>query len=280
VPKNLKERKRSNHPFFKGLAFFVHLVNEKVMNDIKAIGFDLFNTLITVEPVAMGEAVGRLINSLKESGLGFDPEVFLTAHKEAAIRFIKETKVDGRETHNRFWISDALTSLGHPVEPDDPLIARAVKAYFSAFFDYCHLIPGTIEMFESLKGRYRLGLLSNFTHAPAARGLIEWMGLTPYFEPILISGEIGYRKPHPIVFEMLVQKLGVERQSILYVGDDVDPDIIGAQQAGLRPIWMTYVKDHHLPVVPGYIKRQEEIPDQEVSRISHWEDFFTLLDKT
>jgi putative hydrolase of the HAD superfamily len=250
------------------------------MDNVKAIGFDFFNTLITVEPVAMGEAVRRLTHSLKESGLLFDPEVFLKAHKEAAIRFIKETKVDGRETHNRFWISTALTALGHPFDPDAPLIAKAVKAYFSAFFDYCHRIPGTIEMLENLKGSYRLGLLSNFTHAPAARDLIEWMGLTPYFDTVLISGEIGYRKPHPIVFEMLVEQLGVEKQNILYVGDDPDPDIIGAQQAGLRPIWMTYVKDHHLPVVPGYIKEQKEILDQLVSRISHWEDFLFLLNRT
>jgi putative hydrolase of the HAD superfamily len=250
------------------------------MGNVKAIGFDFFNTLITVESAAMSEAVGRLTTCLKESGLLFDSEVFLKAHKEAAIRFIKETKVDGRETHNRFWISTALTSLGQPVLPDDPLIDKAVKAYFSAFFDYCHLIPGTIEMLEKLKRSYRLGLLSNFTHAPAARDLIEWMGLTSYFDPVLISGEIGFRKPHPIVFEMLVEQLGVERQNILYVGDDPDPDIIGAQQAGLRPIWMTYVKDHHLPVVPGYIKRQEEILDQQVPRVSHWEELLCLLDQT
>lgn len=262
------------------MLFIVHFYNEKTMDDIKAIGFDLFNTLITVEPVAMGEAVGRMTSSLKESGLGFDPAVFLTAHKEAAIRFIRETKLDGRETHNRFWISSALTSLGHPVTPDDPLIARAVTAYFSAFFDYCRLIPGTIEMLERLQGAFRLGILSNFTHAPAARGLIESMGLRSYFEPVLISGEIGYRKPHPIVFQELVEKLGVDNRNILYVGDDPDPDILGARQAGLRPVWMTYVKDHHLPVVPGYIKRQEEIFGQQVPRISHWEELLSLLGMT
>jgi putative hydrolase of the HAD superfamily len=250
------------------------------MDQVKAIGFDFFNTLITVEPLAMGEAVRRLTTCLKEGGLLFEPEAFLKAHKEAAIRFIRETKVDGRETHNRFWISTALNALGHPVFPDNPLVAQGVKAYFSAFFDYCHLIPGTIQILEKLKRSYRLGLLSNFTHAPAARDLIDWMGLTSYFDTILISGEIGYRKPHPIVFEMLIEQLGVEKEYILYVGDDPDPDITGAQQAGLRPIWMTYVKDHHLPVVPGYIKEQEEILNLQIPRISHWEDFLGLLGRT
>lgn len=247
------------------------------MDDVKAIGFDLFNTLITVDPAAMGVAVGRLTGSLQEGGLSFDPEVFQKAYREAAIRFIRGTRKDGRETHNRFWISAALIALGHPVPPEDPLIEKAVSTYFSAFFDHSRLIPGTIEMLEKLKQTYRLGLLSNFTHAPAAKDLIEWLGLTPYFETILISGEIGYRKPHPIVFERLVEKLGVTSNTILYVGDDPEPDIFGAQQSGLRPVWMTYVKDHHLSVVPGYIKGQDEILDPEIPRVSHWEDLLILL---
>jgi putative hydrolase of the HAD superfamily len=247
------------------------------MNQVEAIGFDFFNTLITVAPPAMAEAIGRLMASLQESGLLLDSDAFRAAHKEAAIQCIKETKRDGRETHNRFWISMALTTLGQPIDPDDPLIGRAVKAYFSAFFDYSHLIPGTIEMLEKLKRYYRLGLLSNFTHAPAARDLLEWLGLTAYFDVVLISGEIGYRKPHPFVFEKLVEQFGVARERILYVGDDPDPDIRGAQEAGVTPVWITYVKDHQLPVVPGYITSQGQEFNPEVARISHWEEFLSLL---
>jgi HAD superfamily hydrolase (TIGR01549 family) len=247
------------------------------MSTIEAIGFDFFNTLITVEPPAMGEAFRRLTASLQTNGLVFDSEIFLQVHKEAAIRLIKETKVDGRETHNRFWISAALNALGQTIPPDDPLIAEAVTAYFSAFFDYCRLIPGTIEMLEKLRGEYKLGLLSNFTHAPAAKDLLAGMGLNPYFDTVLISGEIGFRKPHPLVFEMLANKLGSERDNILYVGDDPDPDILGAQQAGLRPIWMTYVRDHHLPVVPGYLKEQGQDLQLEVPRVSRWEEFLSFL---
>ncbi|MBA4394752.1 MAG: hypothetical protein C0407_14475, partial [Desulfobacca sp.] len=113
------------------MLFLGQLYSEKIMDQVEAIGFDFFNTLITVEPPAMGEAFGRLTASLKANGLLFESEIFLKAHKEAAIRFIKETKVDGRETHNRFWISTALTTLGHSISPDAPLIAEAVTAYFS-----------------------------------------------------------------------------------------------------------------------------------------------------
>ncbi len=248
------------------------------MDHIKAIGFDLFNTLITAEPQALDEAVNRLTHSLRQGGLALEHEAFIPAYRDAAMRFIKDTRLDGRETHNRFWISAALETLGYDVPPDDPSVARAVDAYFSVFLPHCHLIPGTSEMLGALKGQYRLGLLSNFTHAPAAMEIIEGMGLTPFFDVVLVSGEMGYRKPHPLVFRRLIDRLGVEKNEALFVGDDLEADITGARRAGLRPIWMTYARDKKMPLVPGITSEPAEEADSKVPRISHWKELTALLD--
>ena len=77
------------------------------MNHISAIGFDLFNTLITVEPQTLIDAIERLIQGLKKGGLHLDEESFKKAYRESAISFIEEAKQNGLETHNRFWISSA-----------------------------------------------------------------------------------------------------------------------------------------------------------------------------
>lgn len=249
------------------------------MDPIKAIGFDLFNTLIIADPNALKEAVDRLTRSLHASGLHIDYEPFRQAHREAATRFIKEAQQEGRETHNRFWISAALGRLGYSIPPEDLRIAKAVDAYFSAFFRYYHLIPGTQEMLRKLKEIYRIGLLSNFTHAPAARELIDRLGLAPFFDAVVISDEIGYRKPHPIIFNRFIEELGVEVNQILYVGDDPETDITGALNAGIHPVWMTYVRDHNLPFAPGYLSPPEPGPGTHVPRISTWNDLLTLLRK-
>jgi putative hydrolase of the HAD superfamily len=152
-----------------------------------------------------------------------------------------------------------------------------VEAYFSAFLDLCHLIPGTREMLENLGERYRLGLLSNFTHGPAARSIMELLGLTACFEVLLISGEVGYRKPHPLVFNRLAQELGARPGETLYVGDDPLADIDGAGKAGLRPVWMTYVRDRNLPLAPGMAPGQAESPDGQAPRISSWQELHELL---
>jgi hypothetical protein len=60
------------------------------MLPIKAIGFDLFNTLIMAGPGAVGEALTRLTDNLRAGGLDIDPERFQTVYREAAVRFIKE----------------------------------------------------------------------------------------------------------------------------------------------------------------------------------------------
>jgi len=250
------------------------------MDQVKAIGFDLFNTLITADYGALNEAIHRLTGSLGESGFFLEPDSFRKAYREAAIRFINETRSDDKETHNRFWISAALASMGHEVSPDDASISRAVEAYFSTFFDYCRLIPGTVEMLRQLKRIYRLGLLSNFTHAPAVKGLLERLGLTSFFDTVLVSGEIGFRKPHPVVFKMLAENLGFEAHQIVYVGDSLDPDVLGAIRSGLRPVWMTYVRDNNLPVMPEASSEENEILAQQVPRVSNWDGLLTLLGTT
>lgn len=247
------------------------------MNDIKAIGFDLFNTLITVEPQAFEQAVNVLSRNLLEEGLTVEPEAFRRAHRQAALEHIAETRQDGRETHNRFWISSALQQLGCAVEPDDPRIARTVEAYFGSFIEFCHLIPGTREMLETLSERYPLGLLSNFTHPSAAQNILDNLGLRDCFEVVLISGEIGYRKPHASVFRLLVTKLGVAPAELLYIGDDPEPDIDGACKAGLQPVWTTYVRDRRLPLAPGMAVAQHDNPQCPAPRISSWADLLRLL---
>ena len=249
------------------------------MKQIKAIGFDLFNTLITMDPQALDEAMSRLLSSLEGNDLALEHEAFKQAYWESTIRFLKKARQNGRETHNSFWISEALETLGYKIPADDLRIASAVDNYFSAFLQYCRLIPGTIEMLGSIKDRYRLGLLSNFTHAPAAIEIIEEMSLRPFFDVVLVSGELGYRKPHPLVFTRLIDQLGVEKNQILFVGDDPEPDITGAQEAGLHPVWMTYVRDHDISFVPGYFSQYDKGPESNVLRISTWNELLALLDQ-
>jgi putative hydrolase of the HAD superfamily len=245
---------------------------------IRAVGFDLFNTLIMANHNTLDEAIGQLMTSLKKDGFVDNETIFLEEYGKAALWHIEQAGKTGKETHNRYWICDAVNRSGNHVSPDDPRIDRAVNAYFSAFFPNCHLIPGVKPMLERLSGKYPMGLVSNFTHPPAACKILEDLELTPYFKTVIISGEIGYRKPNPCLFHKLVKDLGVEAGEILFMGDDPVADIDGSAAAGLKPVYFTYAGERCLPFSFGIDSVKTRISDRNIFRISTPEEIFGILD--
>jgi putative hydrolase of the HAD superfamily len=243
------------------------------MQHIQAIGFDLFDTLVTVEQSSRHQAPERLLKSLQAEGVPVTADTFMPVYREVAQEYMRAARADGKETYNRVWISTALERLGYAIAPDDVRITRMVEAYFSAFLDHAEVLPDTLAMLAALQGRYRLGLLSNLTHAPAARQIMDHLGLTAFFEVVLISGDLGYRKPHPQVFQHLAEQFAVPRGTIAFVGDDVEADIHGAQQAGFQPIWTTYTRSR--PGAPGSAQPAPTPPG--VPAIRSWQELLALF---
>ncbi len=247
------------------------------MQHIKAIGFDLVNTLITLDYSILSTAVSSLVQSLEKSGFDFDRDVFKETYKTEAMRCFQKAHEDHIEIHNSEWIGRALNVLGFDVQYQDPRILKAVDAYFSEFFCAAALIPGTVDILKTLKRKYTLGMLSNFTHAPFVRELIKRKNLARFFDVILISGELGYRKPHPRVFQTLVEKFGKKASEIMYIGDDPTADVKGAERAGLIPVWTTIVQDQNLKSISVNFFSNAENPGEDVPRISQWQDFLPMI---
>jgi len=243
-----------------------------------AIGFDLFNTLLTVHPAAIEEAHQRLMAGLRAEQIPVENDAFRDAYSNAAKELLQAAHREGRETHNRFWISSALERLGCRLLPDDRRVARAVEAYFSAFYPHCRLLPGAREILGELAGRYRLGLLTNFTHGPAARKILDGLGLPPFFRVILISGELGYRKPHPYVFGRLLKELGVRADQAVFIGDDLKADVLGARRAGIRAVMATCEPDQGVPGAETLLNPLRAARPAGVQTISHWNEILPLLD--
>ncbi len=86
---------------------------------------------------------------------------------------------------------------------------------------------------------YPMAVLSDF---PVGSKLLS-MGLSSYFPVQLSSEDMGRSKPCFTPFEVLGEKLGVERENILYVGDSPYKDSLGAKRAGLKSALITKGKD-------------------------------------
>jgi putative hydrolase of the HAD superfamily len=251
-----------------------------MMPVVKGIGFDLFGTLVLQERFSFERCVDALYSSLRTSGFALEKETFVPAYRRVNRRFIDQTMADGRETHNRLWVVGALQTLGYAVDPCDARVEEAIEAYFEPFVSSCELIPGTYDMLASLAGRYRVGLVSNFTHPPAVEQILARVGLERFFDEIIISGRLGVCKPHPAIFGELASLLALAPDEMVFVGDELQTDIVGAQKAGMRTVWMTY--RHRLErrsPFGQFLGMSEEAaggihPDQVVA---NWSEFLTTL---
>lgn len=101
--------------------------------------------------------------------------------------------------------------------------------------------PFTIPTLEKIKSmNIKCGLITNGkTEIQTAK--IKMLGLYDYMDEIVIGGEVGKNKPHPLPFEVLADKIGISPSEMLYIGDNPFNDVDASGKAGYIPVW---VKTH------------------------------------
>jgi putative hydrolase of the HAD superfamily len=97
------------------------------------------------------------------------------------------------------------------------------------------LYPYVGEVLNALRERYPLAVVTD-AQGTYARGELHKVGLLEYFDPIVISGDHGYRKPDRRLFQLALDGMGVTAGNTLYVGNDMHRDIYGAREAGLATV--------------------------------------------
>jgi putative hydrolase of the HAD superfamily len=97
------------------------------------------------------------------------------------------------------------------------------------------LYPHAHEVLDTLRGRYPLALVTD-AQSTYARGELHRVGLLGYFDPIVVSGDYGYRKPDRRLFQHALDGMNVAAENALYVGNDMHRDIYGAREAGLKTV--------------------------------------------
>ena len=121
------------------------------------------------------------------------------------------------------------------LEADPVACARAYEDNLSVGH---YFLPGALEAIQSLSKRYKLYLASNGT-AKVQAGRLASAGISPYFEEIFVSQEIGANKPDIAYFERCFARIpGFEPQKAMMVGDSLTSDILGGMQAGMATCWV------------------------------------------
>jgi putative hydrolase of the HAD superfamily len=219
------------------------------MTRYAAVFFDLFDTLIRFDRERMpaieirGKRVrstaGRLHAVLAPHAPGLTLErtwdALVGSWQEAErIRAIEHQEVAAPTRFEDFFRRLELGPEDRPPGLTQTLLDTHKRALASAVeFPARHR-----ALLERLAVDHRLAVVSNFDYTPTALAILDAAGVRGLFAAIVVSDEIGWRKPRADIFTETLRRVGVVAEATLFVGDRVDIDVIGAQGVGMHAAWI------------------------------------------
>jgi len=198
------------------------------MSGIRAIIFDLDNTLLDVYPVIL-----RAEHAMHDFLLQHYPRVTeqhdLRSMRDVRARMALEHPAMG---HDFTWLR--LEALRHHAREAGYSTAMADEA-FAVFYrarNQVTLYDDVRPALDALARDFRLFAISN------GNADLALCGLGDYFEAGLAARDAGMMKPDPRIFALLLARAGLDAREAIHVGDDPEADVEGARAAGVLPVWL------------------------------------------
>lgn len=195
-----------------------------MLNDIKAVTLDAAGTLLEPWP-SVGDIYARVA---EECGIG--PVSAGELNRRFAAAWKTKRGFDYSRLAWRKIVEQTFAGLA-PLKP----------AFFDHLYDefaqprcwrvYDDVAPA-LERFRAKD--LKLAVLSNWDER--LRPLLDQIGLAPYFDALVISGELGHHKPSRAIFDHAAAQLRLPPTQILHVGDSLDEDLKGAESAGFKAV--------------------------------------------
>jgi putative hydrolase of the HAD superfamily len=222
---------------------------------VRAITLDLDDTLWPIAPV-IGRAEARLDDWLREHAPSTAARWPIEAMRELRERMAQEHPHLAHDytEQRRLSLLHALREAG-----DDEAHA---KGAFDVFFDARNEVEcyaDSIVALQRLAARVPVAALTN------GNADLQRIGLAPHFTFVLGAREHGMPKPSPCIFHAACERLQRAPGEVLHVGDDIELDIVGAAQAGLRTCWINR-RDERWP-------RDDVHPDLEFDTLAALADW-------
>jgi haloacid dehalogenase superfamily, subfamily IA, variant 3 with third motif having DD or ED/haloacid dehalogenase superfamily, subfamily IA, variant 1 with third motif having Dx(3-4)D or Dx(3-4)E len=144
-----------------------------------------------------------------------------------------------------------FTEMNHVVRPKEEIYKELVKNFHidssllavmlddlnEHFSDYAIGYPGLMTMLNELKeASFKLGMITNGRDF-YQRNKIRSLGIESYFDDIVISEAAGVRKPDHAIFQLSLSHLNIAADEAVFVGDNIQKDMIPAKELGMRTIW-------------------------------------------
>jgi len=193
---------------------------------MKAVFFDLDETILdrtrSLKEFVFWQARGMLRNSIS------DEEAFCQ-------RFIE------LDSNGKVWKDKVYKKLIDEFNITDWSASELLQSYELCFSGFSKLKPQSLEALQCLNNKgYQPGLVSN-GKSPFQERNFNALGVSDLFNVVIISEAVGYRKPEKEIFELACKRLNVLPEEVVFVGDNPEADIDGANRFGMYTVF-----------IPGY----------------------------
>lgn len=212
---------------------------------IRAVSLDLFDTLVDMhmDRLPSVEIAGRRTPST----YGLLHEASVQWHGLEFERFAAELGAIDRELRQAYFAEhrelptlERFLAFGRRIgTPDAGMAEELTRTHMAAIRERVSYLAHHAELLARLRGRVRLAVCSNFSHSETARFVLERAGLLAHFDPVVISEDVGIRKPRAEIFEAVLERLGAAPAEVIHVGDSLTADVAGAATLGMRTAWLT-----------------------------------------
>lgn len=209
---------------------------------IRAILFDLGDTLM--HPIGdwspvIDRADRAVVDVLCKNGMLLDCDHFHEEFRAYLKRYYAERDSQQIETTTTSVLREVLEDKGYDNVPD-VLIRAALDARYRTSQSNWQLVDDALPTLDALKADgYRMGIISNAGDNKDVYQLVDKFGIEAYFDFVLTSAACGWRKPHPHIFAQALAHWNFSPSEVAMVGDKLEADILGANQAGVFSIWAT-----------------------------------------
>jgi putative hydrolase of the HAD superfamily len=209
-----------------------------IMKDtIKAVLFDVDDTLFD-RNLAQQKTIELIIEKLPEIFSKPETGSIIEAFTESDNISVEEFRAgapsdDLRDKRSRYF----LRLLGIDEDYAETITDLYVKNYPLLNTP----VEGAVGLVNELSHSFKVGVVSNGL-PDVQYNKLETLKLRNLFSCIVLSEEIGIRKPDPGIFHLAAKKLGVKPSECLYVGNSYDDDITGAKKAGMKACWFNRKK--------------------------------------
>jgi len=223
----------------------MELAPYKNLRPYRHIFFDLDHTLWDYE-VNSREVLLELYThyDLKILG-GFTDKMFVRAFKDINDQLwdqYNHGKIDSNSLRDkRFMLILASLGASH-------LDRKLVKEMGNNYLAWCpgkkNVIPHAHEILRYLQGHYQLHIVTNgFEDMQYTK--LNSSNLYRYFDCIITSEKAGSKKPHPGIFEFGLEQIGATTTECVMIGDNLEADIKGAQNANIDQIYFNPLQKTH-----------------------------------